>query len=515
MIRCLIISIFSVTAAAQGVQVTGGGSSLFDAEGAAVKLNFAQSTTALSGGVLNGHVYGGLAETITTHGLKFAAGDVLLPFVLPTDFTPNAIAVPAMGVTVSRGDESDTRWTAFAGETASTYMTPFFFGDKAATGTAAFFYRHQLTPTLTFDSAEVVSSLQTAIQTLTFHPVAALTFSAAGGVGSNSPFAAGRVGWKDAHWTAIVNYTKRGPNFQRIIIPNATLTENTGVDASLGFHSTHFSASTDHTNFESDLSTGIVASTVNSVTCSGSLSVLTANVSTFFGTSAGLPVSGQTAGVGVNAGPITVHADTYRSPVSSSNIVTVAEKLSRHFTVNEFIQHDSVNVGGEYRSNRMTLSGGYSMSYFPVLDRFEKVLSLQITIQLPHAMTITGGTLTTPDGKTRWTAYGNQYAQGPLGDVPGASGPSTPASGKFTFSGTAVDSDGNPVAGVAIMLGKDEVFTDSHGLFKMPARKKKPRATKVVPEDFMTPGRWNVISAPETATPDLPVAIVVARVIPN
>jgi hypothetical protein len=518
MFRCLIIvSVFSIAATAQGIQVTGGGSTLFDAEGAEIKMNFAQSTTAIAGGVINDHVYGGLAETVNTHGLKIAVGDVALPFSLPTDFVPNAIVFPAMGVSISKGDDkSETRWTAFAGETASTYMTPFFFGDKAATETAAFFYRRQLTPTLTFDSAEVVSSLQTAIETLSFHPVAALTFAAAGGLGSNSPFAAGRVGWKDSHWTAILNYTKRGSNFQRIVIPNSTVTENTGLDASVGFHSTHFSASADHTNFESDLATRVISSTVNSVTGSGSLSVLNANVSTFFGTSAGLPVSGQTAGVGVNAGPITVHADTYLSPVSSSNIVTVAEKLSRHFTVNEFIQQHSVNVGGEFRNNRMTLSGGYAMSYFPVLDSFEKVLSIQLTIQLPHAMTLTGGTVTTPDGKTRWTAYANQYAQGPLGDVaPGHSTPSSETVGKFTFTGTAVDADGNPVAGVAVMLGKNEVFTDSHGRFQMPSRKKKARALKIVPEDFMAAGQWRVISAPETASPDSPVAIVVARVIPQ
>lgn len=514
-VRYFIIAVLSVTAAAQGIQITGGGSSLMDAEGAEIKLNFAQSTTAIAGGVINDHVYGGLRETVNYRGLKIAAGDITLPFQLPTDFTPNSFAFPAIGVTISKGDkQSETQWTAFIGETASTYMTPFFFGDKGADETAAFFYRRRLTPTLTFDSAEVFSSLQTAIQTLTFHPLVGLTFAAAGGLGSNSPFASGRVGWKDAHWTAVVNYTKRGANFQRIVIPNATVTENVGVDASLAFHSHYFSASADHTNFESDISSGIVTSTVNSVTASSSLSIVSANASAFFGTSSGLPVSGETAGVGVKAGPITVHVDDYRSPVSSSKLLTVSEKLSRRFAVNEFIQAHSVNVGGEYRSNRMTISGGYAMSYFPVLNSFEKVLSIQLTLQLPNAVTLTGGTLTTPDGKTKWTAYGNQYAQGPLGETATGNSPaSSPVSGKFTFTGTVVDASGQPVAGVAIMLGKDEVYTDSRGRFQMPTRKKKARAMKVVPEDFMSPGRWRVVTAPETATPDSPVAIVVARIL--
>jgi hypothetical protein len=170
-----------------------------------------------------------------------------------------------------------------------------------------------------------------------------------------------------------------------------------------------------------------------------------------------------------------------------------------------------VNAGGEYHSNTLTVSGGYSMSFFPVLDRFEKVLSAQVTIQLPNGFKLTGGTVSTPDGRTRWTAYGNKYARGPLSDA--ELGHEAPVSGKYSFTGTAVDGDGKPVAGVAITIGKGEVFTDSHGRFLMPSRKKKSQPLAVVPADFMAAGKWNVVSAPSTIAPEVPVTVVVARIV--
>jgi hypothetical protein len=291
---CLLILALTVTAAAQDIQVTGGGSTLFDASGAQVKAIFATSATSLSGGVSDGHVYAGLLETTKFHGLNVSAGDLNLPFVLATDFTSTP-SFPAVGLTVSQKD-STREWTAFLGATADSYSTPFFFGSKTSAATAAFFGTERLTETLSFNSAEVFSNRQTAIETLVWHPFTPLTFAIAGGIGSNNPFGAARAGWKTQHWVGVLNYTRHGASFQRITLPYGTITENSGLNASGAFNSTHFHASVDHTSYDNFVNSTLIESTVNSASASTSLSVFSANASSFFGTSAGLPVSGQTQG---------------------------------------------------------------------------------------------------------------------------------------------------------------------------------------------------------------------------
>jgi hypothetical protein len=508
--KLLILLLLPTLAFGQGFTVTGGDSTLLGAAGAEVKASFANSSTAIGGGVINGHVYGGLTEGFKYLGFNVSAGDINLPFTLGTDFVENSAQFYAVGVAASRGDKtSKSMMTVFIGATSTMYTTPFFFGAKLDSPTAAFFYTLHFSPVLTFDSAEVISDQQTSIQTLTYHPLAPLTFSAAAGVGSNSPFAAGRVAWKSLHWNGVVNYTKRGTNFERITLPYATFVENNGLNASGTFTSSHFNFSADHTGTLSDLPTGIIQSKVNSVSASGSLSIFGANGSTFFGEAAGRAVAGQTAGLTVRVGPASLQANVYRSATTSQSMI-VNMKLSRHYSVNAFIQRDAVNFGGEYHSNLLTVSGGYSMSYFPVLNAFQKVPSAQLTVQLPNALTLSAGTVTTPNGQTKWTASSTKVGQAFF------DGHSASVSGKYEYTGDVVDADGNPVAGVAILIGKKgqhEVFTDSKGRFILPTRKKKSERLSIPVSEFMAAGRWRVISAPKTVSPESNVQIVVARIL--
>jgi len=510
MTRTLAIALLfaSSFASAQGLQISSGDSTITNAMGAEVKMVTANSEVSLAGGVVSGHVVGGATEATIYRGLNIHAGDVMLPFGLMTDYTAGSIQFSAVGLGVSKGDaKTQTSWTAFAGATSTQYIMPFFYGAKTSSPMAAFFFTHHINPAWTFTSSEVLSDTQTSIQELAFHPFTPLTFAVGAGFGSNAPFASGRIGWKSEHLNGVLNYTKRAANFQRVILPYTTLVENDGLNASLGFTSRPFTFTADHTNTLSALKTGIIASTVNSVSASGSLSFFSANSSVFFGESAGKNISGQTAGIGISEKFLTVQTNWYRSASGSQVSGIVTEKITRHVSVNQYIQKDAVNFGGEYHANLITVSAGYSTSYFPVLDAFEKVFSAQITLQLPNAMTVTGGTVTTPDGKTRWSVYGTKFGQGNMTHA-------EPVSGKYEYSGAVVTVDGLPVLGAAVMLGKTEVFTNKEGIFLMPSRKRKTLAVKVLVNDFMAPGKWLVVSGPMTIAPDEHVQIVVTIVNP-
>jgi len=128
-----------------------------------------------------------------------------------------------------------------------------------------------------------------------------------------------------------------------------------------------------------------------------------------------------------------------------------------------------------------------------------------MTWQLPHSTTVTLATNTLPNGVVRWSTYGNSYARGPLqfGDVAGQSRiDETTLTAKFIIRGIVNDLSGTPVAGAAILVGKETAFTDSDGTFFVRFRKKNAVPIKVVAGDFRAPGNWHVISAPDMVTPE-------------
>jgi hypothetical protein len=79
----------------------------------------------------------------------------------------------------------------------------------------------------------------------------------------------------------------------------------------------------------------------------------------------------------------------------------------------------------------------------------------------------------------------------------------TKLTAKYIVRGIVKDASGSPVVGAAILVGKETAFTDSDGTFFVRLRKKNVVTLKVVPEDFTAPGNWQVISAPDGATPEL------------
>ena len=205
-------------------------------------------------------------------------------------------------------------------------------------------------------------------------------------------------------------------------------------------------------------------------------------------------------------GPVVGRFDWFSSAGHTTQAVTLTEKISRHLSVNQFIQRHSINAGAEWHSNLLTVSGGYAMSYFAALGQFQKVLSIGLSIQLPHDLRLDGGTLTLPDGRTRWTAYANKYTHGPLSDVPD----NDRATGKYLYTGKCVTPEGEPVA-CAVQIGKGVVFANSKGEFRMPSNKRKALTMVVISDQFIDPGKWAVVTAPEKITPEATVVVIVKR----
>ena len=483
----LLVVVSSTFALSQGFEVTGGGSTLMGAEGGEAKIVFKDSETALGGGTFNGHAFFGGTETVHHGGWDYVLGMAPVPWSLPSDYQGAGQAFPGLGVLVSHGRD-DNRLAFFAGATSQAIIFPFAYGVRATTPTLGLWWTKRLTDTLRFDSAEVMSSRATAIQSLTWTPLVPLSFTGAAGMGSNAPFLAGRAEVKTAHWRALINDTRRAADFRRVALYYVTQ-ENSGVNVSGGFTSHPFNINADRLSFESVVGKSVIASTVSSISAGGAVSIFRANASDFFGTSNGLPVSGRSFGAGVSYSRFSVTASRYVSPRGSSASLTATQRLTRHLSANEFYEGHDFNIGGTYTSNRFDISAGESMSYFPVVNSFRRVESISVRIRLPGGLQASGQTVTLPTGATKMTAMLTKYGEGPMSTPDKVSGPV----GKYQFVGTVKDSDGRGIQG-AVQIGKAMVYADSEGRFVLPTRRNKPAEVTCLPDEFIEPGGWVVVS---------------------
>jgi hypothetical protein len=115
----------------------------------------------------------------------------------------------------------------------------------------------------------------------------------------------------------------------------------------------------------------------------------------------------------------------------------------------------------------------------------------------------------TPDGKVRYGIDGTTF----LGE--GLGGTSHQGccccNGKYLITGEVRDDQGQPVAGAALRIGKEMVFTDSAGTFFLRVNRDRPVPLAVMPEEFTAPGIWLVVTAPANAVPAFTARIVVRR----
>jgi hypothetical protein len=464
---------------AQVVELKGGDSTMFDAGGGSVVLHFPNSTETIGVGIADGQLHFGVSSSFDWHQWHLTAGDDYLGLTVGT-----GLAVPLRGLTVERKWKKQTL-TVFAGAAGQFYSFPYFSATSVGHFGAGIVYQRKLPRGLDFSTmGVVVGSQYTAIGAL--HYVwKGLDASGAAGLLQSQPFANGSIFYKPIK--SLSFFAMRQDYFF-----NVQQTTPTGGGSSLVQEE----------------------STISSFGASTNLRGLSLNASALTGTSGTTQVSGQTFGAGVHPGRVTITASYYRAAHGGSVTSSFTEKLTRRWSVSEFLTYSqgqwSLNYGGSFTSNRLTASVGY-LTYFvpysPGVSPFQQTINVGVSWQLPHSTSVTLATNTLPNGAVRWSTYGNSFVQGPLQGGNGTGqvlvrSNQTILSAKFIVRGIVKDSSGLPVAGAAILVGKETAFTDSDGAFFVRFRKAKAVPIKVIPGDFVAPGNWHVISAPDTATPE-------------
>jgi hypothetical protein len=72
------------------------------------------------------------------------------------------------------------------------------------------------------------------------------------------------------------------------------------------------------------------------------------------------------------------------------------------------------------------------------------------------------------------------------------------AIGPILLRGRALDIDGHPVSGAALMVDQLLVYTDDDGRFYLRERKPRTHQLKVLGDRFLTGGVYRIVSAPAT-----------------
>jgi hypothetical protein len=495
-------------ASAQVIQLQGGSSSLLNANGGSLELTTGNSTGRLDLGVLNRPEIG-FSYTRQYHGWDWTGGDQMFPFVLPTDLFDRSYYFMGRGLSVKKRRGHDLLLLS-AGMTSLGFRTPYFNVARTQQAVGLVFYEHQLSPAMRFYSYNIFSSRQTSLQGFDWTPLEGLKLATTAGVGSNQGFWAGSLDY-ERDWIHVqTSYTRSGASFRRVDVQAPLVAETTGPNLRLQLHPLQWLTMTmSHQNYlNPDPSSNAGPSAgVDSLGASAVAAGFRLNASVFHSRTKLNDLSSYTVGADRDFWRrLDVGTSYYQSRAAGTNWRSVSarfrEVLNRRFSLSQVISDSqgstSVALGGTFNSNLFSIGLEHETFFYPFTDRthspFRQALLINVQLRLPHNIQLHASTNVDALGRLRYTTYADSYF------YPHGSGQN--GGGKYrrlpvyVVRGVVVDEHAHPIRGAALEIDGQTVFTDSRGYFLL--RVKKPRAysVEVLPDQFMFPGQYQVVSAP-------------------
>lgn len=506
-----IALICSRPATGQIFELTGGSSSLLNAEGGSLEVHAPNYSGRIDLGYLDRPSLGFSFSRPFKRSL-IGVGDQQIQFLLPTDLFDHSFYFIGRGMSVSR-KMTDGSLFIFAGTTSNGYFAPFLNVARSDTPANAVFYERQLSSSLRFFSHNMISKRQTSIQAVEWSGRKDIKMSLSAGLGNNQPYWSSSFTFTKHRMALDASYARSGDAFRRVLVTTPQLAEN------------------DRENIRFELTplknVRIVVSRNNYLSSFAANAIERAAVQGF-GMGAGIggfqlygslfqssTKSGDSSAMALGARRmITRHfeagADFLRSGYakgtpSHSLMGNIREILNSRFSLTQIITHSTgqtnIAFGGNFISNLVSVSVDYQTVFLPFVQsaagQFKQVIVVGLHFQLPHGVQLNMATNVTPLGQVRYTAYASTYAYHGMGnDSPGAS-----FSGKFfsnVVRGHVLDMRDEPIAGAAVRIGTDVAVSDSEGNFLIRLKKAGELNLQVAFDEFTAPGSYLAISAPST-----------------
>jgi hypothetical protein len=186
---------------------------------------------------------------------------------------------------------------------------------------------------------------------------------------------------------------------------------------------------------------------------------------------------------------------------------TLREHLTPRFSLLQLISRTSgqttISYGGDFTSNRLMARVDYQNVYLPFRpdQPFEQALALNASLRITGPWQVTAASNVAPDGHIRYSFGVSTYLYRLNGMISNSSADSFSIA-KYVVQGVVKDDQGLPVEGAALHIGKQLAYTDSSGHFMVRFSKHGPFSLTVIPDEFLTTGIYEVVSAPAQVQAD-------------
>jgi hypothetical protein len=497
-------AMFPAAASAQIVNVQAGASSLQDAQGGAFSIRDDGYEGSLGLGSLSPLRVGAFLRT-RWRGADLTVGDQTIPFGLPTDVFAAGHSFLGRGLGV-RVEDEEVSLFAMGGTTATGFATPYSFGARPEEPVGLLFLQGRLSPTLRVSSRSLYSGRMTSLFGADWTPRADFRAALTGGAGAEEGYLAASSRYERGPFAIRAAYALTGSGFRRVVVPRPDASELDGENVEIAFRPRSGPAITAARNRYAQPGSDAGTGTVNQLSASGVVRGVATNAALLVSRGPGTGGTGLTLSLGRGIGRLlklqgsALRSDPLVGKSSTMWVGSVAEAITPRLEILQLATHaagnTTVSFGGNLLLDAVTLGAEYQTIYVPFAPRdpFRQALMLHARVQAPGGIQANLGSYVGPDGAVRYTVYASQYFYG------GAKGAAEPEAHLYSnlIRGRVQDVTGGPIAGAALHIGKETVFTDSKGEFFLRVKKRREYSLAVAADEFLTPGRYDVISAPAT-----------------
>lgn len=498
-------------AAAQTVvEVQGGGSSLVGGYGATANFwrNGVDGWVGL--GYLDGLRVGAfLRKAVGKDTIRLGNDALVMRF--PTDLFSGGYNLLVQGVSVGGGTASGS-YLAFAGASSSSLAAPSFQATRIEQPMGALFLQRRLSPTVRLTGNALVARRQTLVPGIQWQPTPDLTTALVAGTGGGSFYAAGAATLRQGPVGIRALYAWNPDRFRRADVPGPTQTEaereNVSVTYDLGSEF-QIGAARQHFLQDSADGTAPVRATGNSAFAGGrihdvrvtgglydSRSQGTRNLSSYFAV-------GREVTPWLDAELFLLQSRPSGRAASTTPIVNLRWQVSPRVRLMQQLSVHDRRPTILFGANLITALGEFGADYqivhqpFEPFQPFRSTLNLTARLQLGRYSTNLA-TYVRPDGSVDYSASGGTFLyMGAFGGVQPQ--PLGQRLGRYVVRGVVRDEAGQPVEGAAVDLSGEMAFANSRGEFFVRVRRPQRYALTIPLDDFLLPGRWEIVTAPSEA----------------
>jgi hypothetical protein len=510
------------------VEVQGGGSSLADGYGATANFWRSGMDGWIGVGYLDGFRAGAFLRKATAHGDTLGFGNSALNIRLPTDIFTPGYNLLVQGASYAGGSER-TSYLLFGGASSAGVGAPSFQPTSIERPLGAVFLQHLVEPTLRLTATSIIAERQTFLSGVQWQPKPDFIAGFVTGMGSDRPYTASSITLRRGSLGVQASYAWNPERFRRVAVPTPNQTEvdreNIMVTYDLG---PQFSVGAGRQNFVQDSADAapVTRATGTTVFAGGRWRGLRLTSGVYHSESNGVSNLSSYFALGreltswLDTELFLLQSRPEGQPTVTTPVANLRWRLSPRMGLSQQVSwhhgRPTVLFGASLTTPVGEFAADYQIVHQPLqpFNPFRSTLNLTARLQLGSYSTSIG-TYVRPDGAVDYSASGSTFLY--MGTFGGAQPQQIGRRmGRYVLQGSVRDDHGNPVEGAAVELNAEVVYTNSSGEFFLRANHPQQYRVKILLGEFLLPGEWEIVTAPEKATASderraVPLTIVLRR----